>query len=140
MLSIEFGERFATQDISLPQYLVLSTLHEEPGLSSAEVARRCFVSSQAANVIVARLEATKLIRRVRSKAGGRALEARLTKHGEAILAECRGITSGLGTRIFESLTHRDIDATNATLAAIAGKLDPPVGKNARPDARERHAS
>jgi len=49
--------------ITTPQYAALTFLDESPGLSSAQLARRAFVTPQTMNRMVANLEAAGLIAR-----------------------------------------------------------------------------
>ena len=50
-------------NLTTPQYSVLSELHEFPGLSNADLARKSFVTPQTMNLIVQNLEARELIGR-----------------------------------------------------------------------------
>src|SRR5215469_16874427 len=75
--------------VTTPQYAVLTFLAEAPGLSSAQLARRAFVTPQTMNRIVANLEAARLIERGPHPELGRVLETSLSRRGRALLAECR---------------------------------------------------
>ena len=74
--------------ITTPQYAVLAFLEEAPGLSGAQLARRAFVTPQTMNRIVVHLQAAGLIERGPHPEVGRVLEARLSKRGQGLLAEC----------------------------------------------------
>ena len=74
--------------ISTSQYAVLTFLDESPGLSSAQLARRAFVTPQTMHRVVASLEAARLIERGPHPELGRVLEATLTPRGRQTLAEC----------------------------------------------------
>lgn len=76
------------EGITTPQYAVLTFLEESPGLSSAQLARRAFVTPQTMSRIVANLEAGGLIERDASPDAGRALDARLSRHGRSLMEEC----------------------------------------------------
>ena len=76
-------------DVTTPQYAVLTFLEESPGLSSAQLARRAFVTPQTMNRIVANLEASGLVERGEHPELGRVLETRLTKRGRRLLGECQ---------------------------------------------------
>jgi DNA-binding MarR family transcriptional regulator len=69
------------------QYTALAELRRHPGLSSAQLARRSFVSAQAMQELVARLEQQGLVRRVPAEHNRRVLRTSLTERGEAILRE-----------------------------------------------------
>jgi DNA-binding MarR family transcriptional regulator len=89
------------------QYTALSVLSRHPGMSSAELARRSFVSPQAANEMVNALSARRLIRRRVDRTGGRALEIFLTTLGERTLAQCDEQMDGLEAQLFAGLTRGD---------------------------------
>src|SRR5215470_9172611 len=72
-------------DVTTPQYAVLTFLQDSPGLSSAQLARRAFVTPQTMNRIVANLEAAELIERQPHPELDRAQEARLSKRGRRLL-------------------------------------------------------
>lgn len=74
--------------MTLPQLLILQVLGEGAPLSNAQVARRTFVSSQAAHLVSAELLATGLIEKVDHPTNRRVRLVRLTDAGWATLAEC----------------------------------------------------
>lgn len=73
-------------DLTTPQYAALRALEEAPGASSAELARRSFVTAQTMNAIVAHLERAGLIERHAHPQHGRILSATLTGEGQALAA------------------------------------------------------
>lgn len=79
----------ALRELSLtaPQYAALAVLEDAPGVSSAELARRCFVTAQTMNAIVAGLERRGLLERRPHPTHGRIRETRLTAAGYRLLAE-----------------------------------------------------
>ena len=78
-----------SEDLTTPQYAVLSALQKAPGLSNAELARRSFVTPQTMIRIVASLEDKGLVTRVEHPQHGRILEASLTAAGEKTVNACR---------------------------------------------------
>jgi len=89
------------------QYTALSVLSRHPGMSSAELARRSFVSPQASNEMVSVLLRRKLIRRRVAGRGGRALGIFLTASGESTLAECDERVDALEAQLFGGLSSRE---------------------------------
>ena len=89
------------------QYTALSVLATHPGMSSAQLARRSFVSAQAANEMVAALERRGLIRRSAAAEGGRALWIHLTPSGERTLARCDEQVDQLEGQLFGGVTRRE---------------------------------
>ncbi|MCR2786108.1 MULTISPECIES: MarR family transcriptional regulator [unclassified Microbacterium] len=74
--------------LTLPQLLILQVLGEGVPLSNAQIARRTFVSSQAAHVVSSELLTAELIERVQHPTNRRVRLVRLTERGWAALHEC----------------------------------------------------
>jgi DNA-binding MarR family transcriptional regulator len=89
------------------QYTALSVLARHPGMSSAQLARRSFVSAQAANELVSALERRGLIRRRSDRDGGRALGIYLTAAGEKALARCDADVDLLEAELFRGVAKKD---------------------------------
>jgi len=89
------------------QYTALSVLSLHAGMSSAQLARRSFVSPQAANEMVTTLERRGLIRRQGDADGGRALAIFLTSPGVRTLARCDDAVDGLETVLLSGFTGRE---------------------------------
>lgn len=81
-------EVVATHGVSTPEYTAMSALRLRPGLSSAQLARRAFVTPQAMNQIVAGLEDRGLIHRSTDPNHRRILQTFLTAEGKRVLAAC----------------------------------------------------
>ncbi len=64
--------------LTMPQYAALSALAAEPGLSNSELARRCFVTRQTMNDLLAGLQRSDLITRVSHPRDGRVRQIELT--------------------------------------------------------------
>ncbi len=75
-------------DVTLPQLLILQVLGEGLPLSNAQVARRTFVSSQAAHVVSAELLERGLIERVPHPTNRRVRLVALSEQGWRVLHEC----------------------------------------------------
>jgi DNA-binding MarR family transcriptional regulator len=78
-------------------------------MTSAQLARRSFVSPQAANEMVAVLERRGLIRRRADKEGGRALWIFPTALGERTLSRCDEQVDTLEAQMFRQVSRRDED-------------------------------
>ncbi len=119
--------------LNTPRFLVMLLLDEDPGVSSAELARRSFVSPQAANAIVRGLERKGLVARSAHQVHGRILETRLTAEGrdvyergcevmeELIERTAAGLTAAEKQQLHD-LLHRciaNIEARDALAAAVA---------------------
>lgn len=73
---------------TLPQLFILQVLGEGIPMSNADVARRTFVSSQAAHIVVSELVEAGLIERIDDATNRRVRLLRLTDDGWQLLAEC----------------------------------------------------
>jgi DNA-binding MarR family transcriptional regulator len=94
--------------VTTTQYTVLSVLRVNPGLSSAQLAVRSFVSPQSANQMVAALESAGLIKRAPDEVNRRILRARLTSNGQRILETCDSAVHNLETLMFSGLSDSDL--------------------------------
>ena len=74
-------------EITTMQYLALSVLNTHPGMSSAQLAVRSFVTPQSANQMVAALERGGFIVRQPDEINRRILRISLTDKGHKLLAE-----------------------------------------------------
>jgi DNA-binding MarR family transcriptional regulator len=113
------------------QYTALSVLAHHPGMSSAQLARRSFVSPQAANEMVTVLERRGLIRRRVDREGGRALWIYLTALGARTLARCDERVDVLEARLFGGVTRRE----EAEFRAMLRTCREAAGVPAAPDRR-----
>lgn len=118
--------------ITTPQYAVLSFLEEASGLSSAQLARRAFVTPQTMNRIVANLEAAGLIVRGAHPDLGRVLEATLTERGRGLLVECHRRVHEVEARMVTDLTEAEHRQLAQLLERCANNLRPLRRRGARP--------
>jgi DNA-binding MarR family transcriptional regulator len=84
-LRIRLDEALRPIGLTAPQFAALASLAEEPGMSGARLARRCFVTPQTMNGIIANLETAGLIERHADPNHGRILQATLAQRGRAKL-------------------------------------------------------
>jgi DNA-binding MarR family transcriptional regulator len=128
-LRAAMDEVLRRRGLTTAQYAALSVLEEAPGLSGAELARRCFVTPQTMNEIVAHLEAAGLVERRRGD-DARVLLAALTAAGQDLVGVCHQevevieerMVSGLSPRERQQLLsdlHRCVDALEAASAPAA---------------------
>jgi DNA-binding MarR family transcriptional regulator len=89
--------------LTTPQYAALSVLEDGPGLSGAELARRCFVTPQTMNAIVANLETAGLVDRRPHPEHGRVLQAYLTEMGEELVSRAHGIVEDIEQHMLAGL-------------------------------------
>ena len=92
--------------ISLPQLLVLQVLGEGIPLSNAQLARRTFVSSQAAHVVSGSLLDAGLLERVEHPTNRRVRLVGLSEAGRELLAACDRETEALEERLIAEVGSR----------------------------------
>lgn len=109
--------------VTLHQYTALSILERREGLSSAQLARRHFVTPQAMNQMVASMERDGLIERRPDAANRKILRAWLTEHGQRVLRSCHSLVDDLEDRMLAALTPEQAAvfrlALERALAALA---------------------
>jgi DNA-binding MarR family transcriptional regulator len=108
-LRLRIDELVEPLGLTAVQYTALSVLSRHPGMTSAQLARRSFVSPQAANEMVAVLERRRLIRRRADEDGGRALWIFPTALGERTLSRCDERVDTLERQMFREVKRRDED-------------------------------
>lgn len=109
--------------LTAPQYAILQMLSEQPGASSASLARTGFVTPQTMQGIVTKLEREQLIERRAHPHHPRLLEAKLTDRGARMLVDARAAVLAVERLICDSIEHAE-QATEI-LASIAAVLSEP---------------
>jgi DNA-binding MarR family transcriptional regulator len=111
--------------VTTTEYTALSVLARRSGLSSAQLARRSFVSDQAMNQVVMVLERNGWIERSPDPRHARILRAKLTRAGRSILAACDRETAPIERRLLEGLSSDDAKRLREILEICATSLSPP---------------
>jgi DNA-binding MarR family transcriptional regulator len=113
--------------LTTPQYTALSVLDRHPGLSSAALARRSFVTPQAANEMVAALERKGLVERHADAHNHRVLEMFLTEAGRRTLEVCSTAVFELEQRMMGRLAFDEAAQFRALLEiCLAAVVDQPT--------------
>lgn len=94
-------------EITTMQYCALSVLSAHPGISSAQLAVRSFVTPQSANQMVTALERMGFIERQPDPVNRRILRISLTEKGTNILQEWDEIVDSFETAMLSSLSDDD---------------------------------
>jgi DNA-binding MarR family transcriptional regulator len=108
--------------LSLAQYLVLRALADQPGASSAELARRCFVTRQSVGEVLCGLRKANLVAVSEHTTGGRARAVTLTRTGRARLRAGERIITLVEERMTDGLVARDRRQLADLLDACAANL------------------
>lgn len=99
----ELDKALSRHGVTMATYAALSVLEEAPGLSNAELARRCFVTPQTMNRIVQSLEEEGIVERQPDPEHGRILRTVLTHQGQQLLDSCHLQVEAVHTRMLSEL-------------------------------------
>jgi DNA-binding MarR family transcriptional regulator len=105
--------------LTTPQYSVLAGLEFSAGLSSAELARRAFVTPQTMQSIIATLERDGLIKRTAHPVHGRVLATELTPDGRSALRAAHEIVANAEVLTRNAVAPSDPEIIYAALLRIA---------------------
>lgn len=94
-------------EITALQYTALTVLERHPDLTSAQLARNSFVTTQTMADMVTALEARRLIGRRRDPRDRRRLVLGLTPDGSALVRRYRGKVSDLERQMLSGLTSEE---------------------------------
>jgi DNA-binding MarR family transcriptional regulator len=106
--------------ITYPQYLVLSALGEEEGMTIGAIAERLALESSTITPPVKRLEQAGLLERRRSKIDERQVHVWLTDAGRALLVESRCLGETLVAR--SGMTMDQFNVLNQQIRALRNAL------------------
>ncbi len=106
--------------ITYPQYLVLSALGEDEGMTIGAIAARLALESSTVTPPVKRLEQAGLVERRRSKIDERQVHVWLTDAGRALLVRSNCLGEALVER--SGMTTEQFEALNSQVRALRGAL------------------
>ena len=133
---LEMAERARLEEVLRPlgvtlhQYTVLSLLERREGLSSAQLARRHFVTPQAMHQLIATMERDRLIERRSDEANRRILRAWLSERGAEVLRSCHEVVDGLEERMLSALTPDEAVMFGRMLERCLAALSEPPASDA----------
>ena len=104
-------------DITALQYTALTVLERHPDLTSAQLARNSFVTTQSMADMVTALETRGLLERRRDPADRRRLVIGLTADGRALIRRYRGKVKDLERRMLSGLTGQQVEELRRYLYA-----------------------
>jgi DNA-binding MarR family transcriptional regulator len=125
---VELASRARLDEIVRPsgltalQYTALTVLERHDDMSSAQLARRSFVTAQSMADMITALEGRALIERHRDRADRRRLVVSLTAEGRALLEACRPEVAALEQTMLAGLAESDVAALRAALVACHANL------------------
>ncbi len=102
-------------------------LDDDPGRTSAELARHTHVTAQAMNQVLQGLQEIGLVTRPATATSGRALPAQLTRKGKALLKRAEGAVASSDEQLLAHLSRPTGASSSACCIAQAIHLPKKVG-------------
>ena len=123
-LRIDMDKGMAEQNLSAPQYAVLSLIAHYPHSSGADLARRFRVTAQTLSGIVAQLEARGLVERSSHATHKRVLTVAITPTGRRHLRACDLVAGEIEARMLSDLSDEETRELRRLLEKCAARLNP----------------
>ena len=108
--------------LTVPQYAALFVMDEQPGISAAELARRCAVTPQTMTTILRNLESAGLIERTPHPLHKHVIETRPTPTGRKALDQADERAAGVERRLAAAFSEDELDTLRALLARVSERL------------------
>ncbi|TDW54615.1 DNA-binding MarR family transcriptional regulator [Kribbella pratensis] len=108
--------------LTVPQYAALFVLDEQPGISAAELARRCAVTPQTMTTILRNLEAGGLIERTPHPLHKHVIETRPTHAGRKALDQADKRATGVERRLAAAFSEEEAETLRSLLARVSETL------------------
>jgi DNA-binding MarR family transcriptional regulator len=93
--------------LGLPEFVCMRILDDDPGRTSAELARHTHVTAQAMNQVLQGLQEIGLVTRPATASSGRALPAQLTRKGQALLKRAESAVATSDEQLLAHLSLAD---------------------------------
>lgn len=122
-LERELNNRLRALNLSVAQYAALAALEEQPGLSNADLAERCFVTPQTMHQIAARLERQGWLRRSAHPEHGKILQLTVTETGQRLLQNAHEQVLGVETQLTANLGRDQEAQLNIALQSCLKALE-----------------
>lgn len=108
-LRLKIDKSLDELNLTLPQFVALSHISEEAGISNAELARRAFVTPQTMHRIISGLEKQGLINRNSHPNLERVQQLFLTQDGKRLLSESRRYVDAIETQSLTKLSGDEVE-------------------------------
>ncbi|MFG1925051.1 MarR family winged helix-turn-helix transcriptional regulator [Cryptosporangium sp. NPDC048952] len=108
--------------LTVPQYACLQALHDTPGITGSELARRVFVSRQSTNIVLQGLEKRGLITRSDDAGPRRERATELTDTAVTLLDQARTGVASVANQMTRTLTRADAARLHALLTTCRDAL------------------
>lgn len=121
--SVDVALRRQGVEMSFAHFAALFSLHTEPGITGAQLARRAMVSAQTMNSVLRRLEREGLIERRPHPESRRADSWSLTKQGSEQLERARTVGDAVFARMLGALSATEIAGLQSYLRRCIAALE-----------------
>ena len=122
-LRARLDEALRQHGVTTTEYVTLSVLRRHDGMSGAELGRWAFVTPQAMNVVIAKLEKRRLVRRRADPNHGRVLRASVTAKGLEVLDRCDHSMDTIEADMLRDVPPEVVELLGHTLATCAHALE-----------------
>jgi DNA-binding MarR family transcriptional regulator len=126
-----FNALFADHEVTADQFVLLTLLAEEDGITQRELARRCGSDANTITAMLNRLQRLELIERRTHATDGRAWCVALTDTGRQLQARLEKHSSALHRRLNDQFTEEERAQLLDALGRIAEGMAPASAKAAR---------
>lgn len=121
-LRARLDEELRLHGVSTPEYVTLSLLREQDGLSCAQLARWALVTPQAMNLVISGLERRRLVRRRSDPKHRRVLRASVTTKGLEVLDRCDRSADRIEADMLGDLPPETVEVVRTAMASFAHSL------------------
>jgi DNA-binding MarR family transcriptional regulator len=122
LLHQRMDERLRPLGLTVPQYACLTALHDTPGITSSELARRAFVTRQSMNVLLQGLERRGLIERSPDLGPRRERATELTPDAVSLLTRAHAEVAGVADAMTDALPAAELRKLETLLASCRDGL------------------
>jgi MarR family transcriptional regulator, organic hydroperoxide resistance regulator len=119
----QMDEQLKPEGVTTAQLHVLKTIHAEPGVSGAQLARACYVTPQSAQALLKGLEDDGWVLRTKDRVNDRILMAKLTPSGEALLETADKLSRVIEKKVWRGVSMEAVEALNVVLAQCMENLE-----------------
>ena len=120
----QMDEVLRPQGVTTAQLHVMKTIHNEPGVSGAQLARLCYVTPQSVQSLLTGLERDGWIVRSKGRGNDRILMAQLTPEGEKLLETAEKEAKVIEGKLWRGVAEDSIQALNRVLEQCLANLGP----------------
>lgn len=122
-LRLKIDEALNELNLTLPQYVALSHISVQTGISNAELARRAFVTPQTMHRIVTGLEKHGLLNRKPHPQLERVIQLFLTEEGKRLLSESGKIIAAVEAQSLAQLSSDEVKVFRVLLQKYLAAIE-----------------